>query len=197
MMKDYSMDLTKLAASIVTDVMGGGLTAQTRYSQDGNSIIIEFNGYPFYGSSHKGKVFIQFPRSTFYVRRGKVNYRAIQQAECRYYQERPGKQFVHPHVYNDGHPCWDDSRRERAVDFITNMIETLSLQNVTKDSVTIGRCASGVMGIKMEALKNSQTQQKRVMNTLKCKPFIKDRRKLESYVNKRWCNKITLLLKTA
>ncbi len=36
--------------------------------------------------------------------------------------------------------------RERPVDFIANIIETLSLQNVTKDSVTVGLCASGVMG---------------------------------------------------
>ena len=66
-----------------------------------------------------------------------------------------GNQFAHPHVYNDGHPCWDNSKRERPVDFIANIIETLSLQNVTKDSVTVGLCASGIMGVKMEALKNA------------------------------------------
>ena len=83
------------------------------------------------------------------------------------------------------------------VDFIANIIETLSLQNVTKDSVTVGLCASGIMGVKMEALENAQAQQKRVIGTLKCKPFISDRRKLERYVNKRWCNKITMLMNAA
>lgn len=62
-------------------------------------------------------------------------------------KESMGNQFAHPHVYNDGHPCWDNSKRERPVDFITNIIETLSLQNVTKDSVTVGLCASGIMGV--------------------------------------------------
>ena len=108
-----------------------------------------------------------------------------------------GNQFAHPHVYNDGHPCWDNSKRERPVDFIANIIETLSLQNVTKDSVTVGLCASGIMGVKMEALKNAQAQQKKVIGALKCKPFISDRRKLESYVNKRWCSKITMLMNAA
>ena len=49
----------------------------------------------------------------------------------------------------------------------------------------------------MDALKNAQAQQKRVIGALKCKPFISDRRKLESYVNKRWCNKITMLMNAA
>ena len=49
----------------------------------------------------------------------------------------------------------------------------------------------------MEALKNAQAQQKRVIRTLKCKPIISDRRKLENYVNKRWCSKITILMKAA
>lgn len=197
MMKDYTMDLTKIAASIVIDCLGSGLTSNIYYSADGNSIIMEFNGYPLKNSNRTGKVYVQFPRSTFYVRRGNVHYTPIQQAQCRYYQESIGNQFAHPHVYNDGHPCWDNSKRERPVDFIANIIETLSLQNVTKDSVTVGLCASGIMGVKMEALKNAQAQQKRVIRTLKCKPIISDRRKLESYVNKRWCSKITMLMNAA
>ena len=36
-----------------------------------------------------------------------------------------------------------------------------------------------------------------VIRTLKCKPIISDRRKLESYVNKRWCSKITMLMNAA
>lgn len=196
-MRDYSMDLAKIAANIVTDVMGTGLTAETKYSSDGNNIIMEFNGYPLRGSRKKGKVFVQFPRSTFYVRKGNVHFTPIQQAQCRYYQEEIGKQFAHPHVYNDGHPCWDSSKRERATDFIANIVETLSLQNVTKDSVTVGLCASGIMGVKMEALKNAQQQQKAVTSALKPKAFISDRRKLESYVSKRWCSKITILTRAA
>lgn len=69
--------------------------------------------------------------------------------------------------------------RERPTDFIANIIETLSLLNVTKDSVTVGLCASGIMGVKLEALENAQRQQKRVLESLKCKPIIKERRKLE------------------
>lgn len=197
MMRDYTMDLTKIAASIVTDCLGAGLTSNTYYSADGNSIIMEFNGYPLRNSNRSGKVYVQFPRSTFYVRKGNVHYTPIQQAQCRYYQESMENQFAHPHVYNDGHPCWDNSKRERPVDFIANIIETLSLQNVTKDSVTVGLCASGIMGVKMEALKNAQAQQKKVIGALKCKSIISDRRKLESYVNKRWCSKITMLMNAA
>lgn len=196
-MRDYSMELSRVAAGIVTDVMGSGLTAQTYYSSDGNNIIMEFDGYPLYGSRKTGKVYVQFPRSTFYLRRGNVQYTPIQQAQCRYYQSRIGEQFAHPHVYNDGHPCWDNSKRERAVDFIANIIETLAMENVTKDSVTVGLCASGIMGVKLDALRNAQSQEKRVIEALKCRPIVKDRRKLESYVNKRWCSKITILLKSA
>jgi hypothetical protein len=195
--KDYALELSKIAASIVTECLGDGLKATTNASPDGNSIIMTFDGYPLYNSFRKGKVFVQFPRSTFVVRKGCVMFVPIQQAQCRYYQEKIGKPLAHPHVFNDGHPCWDNSKRERGVDFITNMIETLSLQNVTKDSIVIGHCASGVMGVQMEALKNAQAQQKKVMDTLKCKPIVTDRRKLESYVNKRWCSKITMLMKAA
>ena len=196
-MRDYSMDLAKVAAAIVVDVMGSDLTATTHYSSDGNNIIMEFNGYPLYGQRQKGRVFVQFPRSTFYVRKGNVYFTPLQQAQCRYYQDQMGNQFVHPHIYNDGHPCWDGSSRERPTDFIANIIETLSLLNVTKDSVTVGLCASGIMGVKLEALENAQRQQKRVLESLKCKPIIKERRKLENYVSKRWCNKITILTQAA
>ena len=195
-MRDYSMELAQVAAGIVTDVMGSGLNTRTSYSTDGNNIIIEFDGYPVYGARKPGKVFVQFPHSTFYVRRGNVQYSPLQQAQCHYYQERIGEPFAHPHIYNDGHPCWDNSKRERAVDFIANIIETLAMENVTKDSVTVGLCASGVMGVKLDALKNAQAQKKRVLETLKSKPFITDRRKLENYVNKRWCSKITILMKS-
>jgi hypothetical protein len=196
-MRDYSMELARVAAGIVTDVMGSGLMAQTYYSPDGNNIIMEFDGYPLYGSRETGKAYVEFPRSTFCVRRGNVQYTPIQQAQCRYYQRRIGEQFAHPHVYNDGHPCWDNSKRERAVDFIANIIETLAMENVTKDSITVGLCASGIMGVKQDALRNAEAQKKRVFETLKSKPIAKDRRKLESYVNKRWCSKITILLKSA
>jgi len=196
-MRDYSMELARVAAGIVTDVMGPRLTAQTSYSSDGNNIIMEFDGYPLYGTRKSGKVYVQFPRSTFHLRRGNVQYSPIQQAQCRYYQGRIGEQFAHPHVYNDGHPCWDNSKRERAVDFIANIIETLAMENVTKDSVTVGLCASGIMGVKLDALRNAQAQKKRVLETLKSKSIVTDRRKLESYVNKRWCSKITILMKSA
>lgn len=192
-MRDYSMDLAKIAAGIVVDVMGNTLESRVYYSEDGNYIIMEYSGYPIYNSRKKDSVFFVIPRSTFYVRKGNVYFTPVQQAQCRYYQEKIGNQLAHPHVYNNGIPCWDNSSRERAVDLVCNNIETLSLLNVTKDSVTIGLCASGIMGVKMEALSNAQKQQKRVLDSLKCKPIIKDRRKLENYVSKRWCNKITIL----
>ena len=44
-MRDYSMDLAKIAAGIVVDVMGNELTATTRYSPDGNNVIIEFDRF--------------------------------------------------------------------------------------------------------------------------------------------------------
>ncbi len=193
MMRDYAMDLANIAASIVNDVMGSNLKVKNSYSSDGNHIIMEFDGYPLYKSRRKGKAFVQFPRSTFYVRKKDICFAPVQQAQCHYYQEQLGKQFAHPHVYNDGHPCWDNSKRERATDFIANNVETLSLQNVTRDSVNIGHCASGIMGVSTEALKNAKTQQQAVIKALKPKTMISDRRKLESYINKRWCAKITYL----
>lgn len=59
-MRDYSMDLAKIAANIVTDVMGTGLTAETKYSSDGNNIIMEFNGYPLRGSKKRAKSLFSF-----------------------------------------------------------------------------------------------------------------------------------------
>ena len=192
-MKDYTMDLAKIAAGIVTDCLGNSLKSKTYYSSDGNSIIMEFDGYPLYNSTRTDKVFVQFPRSTFYMRKGDFHYHEIQQAQCRFYQERLGNRFEHPHVFNDGHPCWWNGKRERVVDFITNIIETFSVQNVTTVSVTEGHLASGIMGFGPEVHNNARSQQKKVMEVLKCKPFISDHRKLETYVNKRWCSKITML----
>lgn len=196
-MKDSSMDLAKIAAGIVSEVMGEGLTARTSCSADGNSILMEFDGYPIYGTGRRGKVFVQFPRSAFYMSRGNVYFKGIQQAECRYYQEKPGTAFAHPHVFSSGQPCWKNGGRERAVDFIVNIVETLALSNVTKDSVTIGLCASGVMGTKLGALKNAQLHQKKVVSTLKSTPLVKEHRKLESFIDRRWCSKVTIYKRAA
>ncbi|MDY5002152.1 MAG: hypothetical protein SO122_06790 [Eubacteriales bacterium] len=195
-MRDYSMELARIAAGIVADVMGD-VKFSTTYSSDSNSIIMEFDGYPIYGAGKKAKVFVQFPRSTFSVRAGKVVFTPLRQADCRFYQNTLGEPFSHPHVYNDGHPCWDGGGRERAADFISNIIETLALANVTQYSVDIGRCASGVMGVSHEAVKNANAQRKRVIEALKCKPMLTDRRKLESYVGKRWSSMISILMRTA
>ena len=78
MMRDYAMDLANIAASIVNDVMGSNLKVKNSYSSDGNHIIMEFDGYPLYKSRRKGKAFVQFPRSTFYVRKKDICFAPVQ-----------------------------------------------------------------------------------------------------------------------
>lgn len=103
-MKDYNLIIAEIAASIVTDCLGESLTANTYYSADGNFIIMAFSGYPLRGSDRTGNVYVQFPRNTFYKKRGNVHFTPIYQSRCRYYQESIGNQLAHPHVYIDGHP---------------------------------------------------------------------------------------------
>lgn len=194
-MRDYPLDLSRIATAIVADPLGTDIKTTTNYSSDGNSIVMEFEGLPVYGSTKKGKALVTVPRSVFKVQNGKVNFGPLQQAHCKYYLNSIGNAYPHPHIFSDGHPCWDNSQKERVGDFICNIIETLTLQNVTRDSVMIGHCASGVMGTGETAITNAQKQQKAVIQALHCKPMISDRRKLEEYVNKRWCNKITMLVR--
>lgn len=193
-MKDYNLTIAEIAAGIVTDCLGESLTANTYYSADGNFIIMAFSGYPLRGADRTGNVYVQFPRSTFYEKRGNVHFTPIYQSQCRYYQECMGNQLAHPHVYIDGYPSWDNIRRDTPADFITNIIETLSLQNVTEDSLKIGLCSSAVMGIHTEALKNAQEQQKRVINVLKSNTIISDHVKLKRYVSESWCDKLTTFM---
>ena len=169
-MRDYSLELAQIAAGIVGDVLGGTLTASTVCSADGNSIIMEFDGY--------------------------ICFSPLQQAQCRYYQGVLGHPFAHPHVFGSGQPCWDSGKRERVVDFICNIIETFSLQNVTEASVRVGHCASAVMETDMRAVSNARKQQEKVMKQLKCKALLLDRRELEGYVDRRWRNRITIYRKT-
>lgn len=86
-MKDYNLIIAEIAASIVTDCLGESLTANTYYSADGNFIIMAFSGYPLRGSDRTGNVYVQFPRNTFYKKRGNVHFTPIYQSRCRYYQE--------------------------------------------------------------------------------------------------------------
>ena len=121
MMRDYAMDLANIAASIVNDVMGSNLKVKNSYSSDGNHIIMEFDGYPLIRADEREKPLCSFHAlPSMYVKRHL--FCPVQQAQCHYYQEQLGKQFAHPHVYNDGHPCWDNSKRERATDFIANIV---------------------------------------------------------------------------
>lgn len=60
-MTDYSMNLAKFVADIVIDIIGDGITANTKYSSDGNNIIMEFDGYPLYAQSRKSKCLFSLP----------------------------------------------------------------------------------------------------------------------------------------
>ena len=222
MAKDYSMELASIATGIVANIIGIK-SFKTSNSEDGNNIIMEFEGYPIfdtntlktsnsedgnninpmYNTNKVGKVLVQIPRSTFYMRGSDVKINPIQQSQCRFYQVKIGEQFAHPHIYSDGHPCWDKGKRDQAADIITNIIETLTLENVTEDSVMKGKCASLVMKIGLEALENAKKQKKRVLSKYKpenktqeeIQRKIKDKRALESYVNKLWVNKINIFKK--
>lgn len=211
-MRDYSMELAQIAAGIMTDVLGGKNPVKVSYSTDGNNIIFELDNYPMYIDpaknnalvqaaravlpEKKGKVFAQMPRSTFSVRKGTVCPMKVQQAQFRYYEGKIGNALSHPHVYNDGHPCWADGTKTRYVDLICNIIETFTLTNVTWDSVFVGRCASGVMGVTDTALRNSKIHHNLVMETLGCKKIIENQLEFEKYVAKRWSTLITLFMKT-
>ncbi|MBQ1250967.1 MAG: hypothetical protein IIY00_05160 [Clostridia bacterium] len=197
-MQDTSLSLARVAAAIVCDVMGPGLTGTCTYSSDGNHILMQFDGYPFYGSTfrRRGAVYVQIPRNTFYLRRSDICFTKLQQAQCRYYQEKVGTAFKHPHVFESGQPCWQGGERNRAVDLIANICETLALNNVTNSSVTIGLCASGCMGTGADALRNARKHQQTVMETLGSKPMVCDRAALETYIGKRWAALSDLLARS-
>lgn len=206
---DHSLNLTRKAASIIDELMGSCMSPSVYYNGDGNTIIMEFHNYPIYGSGKEktGNVYLKMPASTFGIRNGKVVFKRLAQADCRFYQNIIGKAFAHPHVFNDGHPCWNGGDRSRAVDFICNIVETFCLTNVTKDSIYIGHRASCVMGNDEahpkdekcltgrekdeNSLKNARRQEDRVRKKLHPKDFISDRRKLEAYASRRWVSAIT------
>ena len=211
---DHSENLTKRAASIIDDLLGSGMSPEVSYSVDGNSIIMEFHNYPVYRSKKgkTGNVYVVIPASTFKIRNGKVVFERLAQTDCKFYQNRIGEAFAHPHIFSDGHPCWHGGDRSRAVDFICNVVETLSLTNVTNASITIGHRASGSMGHDINNLKdvskltsqevdensllNARRQEKRVKDTLCPKGIIYNRRAMESFVSNKWSNSITLYMRT-
>lgn len=58
--------------------------------------------------------------------------------------------------------------------------------NVTNTSVTYGKCASGVMGVGQDAVRNASIQTKRVYADFHPLSIVKDRNKLTRYLTNRW-----------
>ena len=210
---DHSLNLTKKAASIIDELMGSSMSPLVYYGADGNTIIMEFHNYPLYGYNRHivGNVYVQIPASTFSIRNGKIVFKRLAQTDCRFYQNKLGEAFAHPHVFNDGHPCWHGGDRSRVVDFICNIVETFCLTNVTHDSIYIGHRASGIMandeahpkdenkltGREKDenSLKNARKQEKSVRKELHPKGCISNRRGMEAYASNKWVNTITLYMK--
>ena len=144
------------------------------------------HAYLFTGTRGTGKVYIVFPAKTFAVRGGEAKFEPMPQDQVRLCQGSLDKAFAHPHVYNSGHPCWHDGARSGVADFIATLLETLTMINVTNTSVTYGKCASGVMGVGQDAVRNASIQTKRVYAAFRPLPIVKDRVKLTRYVNNRW-----------
>ena len=144
------------------------------------------HAYLFTGTRGTGKVYIVFPAKTFTVRGGEAKFEPMPQDQVRLCERSLAKAFAHPHVYNSGHPCWHDGARSGVADFIATLLETLTMINVTNTSVTYGKCASGVMGVGQDAVRNASIQTKRVYAAFRPLPIVKDRVKLTRYVNNRW-----------
>lgn len=192
---DKTMELAHIAAGIITDVMGPGLSCKKiSYTADGNDMMFEFQGYPLYQSWKRGSVYLRIPRNSFYIRKNCVKFTPIPQTQCRFFEGTIGQPFRHPHIFSDGTPCWHGGLSVKPVDFLCTVIETLALSNVNHISVFTGKCASGCMSYKDEAIANAAKQQKVVIQKLGSRPIVKNRGQLGKYVSEHWRREITALI---
>lgn len=192
---DISLELWRVAAGILEDVTK--LHTSVTYTPDANRVRITFYNYPLYGGggSGSGPVCVEVPRDTLTYRGGMVRFKTVSQAHCRFYQEKIGKALLHPHIYNDGHPCWHDGQRNSFPDFLSTVIAELFLTNVTHDSVTIGKCASGVMGVRADALRNAQRQHALLVRALSPNPAVDNDAQLHALMGRMWSERLTHYLK--
>ncbi len=192
---DRSLELWQVAAGILQDVTN--LSTSVGYTPDANRVRITFYNYPLYGGgSGSGPVCVEVPRDTLTYRGGMVRFKTVCQSHCRFYQEKIGKSLCHPHIYNDGHPCWNnDGQRNSFPDFLSTVIAELFLTNVTHDSVTIGKCASGVMGVRAEALRNAQRQHALLVRALSPNPAVDNDAQLHALMGRMWSERLTHYLK--
>lgn len=190
---DRSLELWQVAAGILQDVTN--LSISVGYTPDANRVRITFYNYPLYGGGGSGPVCVEIPRDTLTYRGGMVRFKTVCQSHCRFYQEKIGKALSHPHIYNDGHPCWNDGERNSLPDFLSTVIEELFLNNVSNDSVTKGKCASGVMGVRADALRNAQRQHALLVRALSPNPAVDNDAQLHALMGRMWSERLTHYLK--
>lgn len=191
-MDNTSLGLWKVAAGILEEVTK--LRTGVNYTPDENRVRITFFNYPLYGGG-SGPVCVEVPRDTLTYRGGMVRFKTVSQSHCRFYQEKIGKALLHPHIYNDGHPCWHDGQRNSLPDFLSTVIEELFLNNVSNDSVTKGKCASGVMGVRADALRNAQRQHALLVRALSPNPAVDNDAQLHALMGRMWSERLTHYLK--
>ncbi len=146
-MEDKRLDIFKIFAVQICSWFEDKLTFDVKYSADGNNVEIWLHGYPLYPSKKLGNIIFVLPASYISVGSSQgVRFGKIGQAHIKFYQERIGKCFAHPHVWGSGEPCWNHIDKSNPVDLYCSLVHTLLLTNVTKNSLEIGKpCPDSAM----------------------------------------------------
>ena len=118
-------------ASVLRNYTGFDATVE----EAATSITIKVKDVPLYGGN-RGNVYFSFPRSRISVNGVVKLTNPIESREVRIMTD--GKSFPHPHVWDNGVPCWGGANIRDLTSMFEMMVHTLTWDNVTNDSREIG-----------------------------------------------------------
>ncbi len=106
--------------------------------QNGSSIDIVVEDIPIFGRRNRMDVTFRLPAGSLDANRSGVALRAPLQGDSVRYLLSDGTAFPHPHIWDNGKPCWNGQSMSRLPALFENIANTLTWTNVTEDSYRIG-----------------------------------------------------------
>lgn len=123
-------------ANVISDYLGDGAGAHVETHGPYIDIVVE--NIPVFGSADRTDAIFRMPAGTLRVGRNGFGLKTPLQGDNVQYLLKNGKAFPHPHIWDSGRPCWNGQSLSRMGTLFENIVNTITWNNVTEESMNVG-----------------------------------------------------------
>ncbi len=125
--------------NVLVDYFSGNVTFAAE--DHGSEIHLKVDNVPVFGGRRK-TVTMVLPKGTLEVTKTAVRFKSALSGDNVRFMMDGGKSFAHPHVWENGRPCWGGGQVSKLSALFDNLVSTITWRNVSEDSMNYGHFTS-------------------------------------------------------